>query len=90
MAPTRRKQIAELERRLGAISAALSRARAAGDGTSELINDQELTVQDLIALHRPPARSRRQLSLAQASLLAAVFALALMAALLLFATGHSR
>ncbi|MGL5443163.1 MAG: hypothetical protein ACRDDJ_11915, partial [[Mycobacterium] stephanolepidis] len=60
------------------------------DGTAELIKDQEFAVHDLVALHRPPARSRRQLSLAQASLLAAVFALSLMASLLLSVTGYFR
>lgn len=85
---TGRKRIAELERGLGEISADMSKARAAGDDTAELIKDQEFIVQDLVALHQPPARSRRQLSLAQASILAALFALALMASLLLSVSGH--
>ncbi|SLJ67389.1 Uncharacterised protein [Mycobacteroides abscessus subsp. abscessus] len=89
---TRRKRIAELERELGEISAEIGRARDAGDDSAEttLIKDQKSIVQDLVALHQPLAHSRRQLSLAQASVLAAVFALALMAGLLLFVTGHFR
>lgn len=87
---TRRQRIAELERQLGEISADLRKARATGDDTTELIKDQEFTVQDLVAAHRPGSRSRRELSLTQASFLAAVFALSLMAGLLLFVTGHFR
>lgn len=87
---TRRKRITELERQLGEISADLRKARAAGADTIELIKSQEFTIQDLVALRRPPARSRRQLSFAQASLLAAVFTLALMVSLLLSATGYFR
>ncbi|MFA4085203.1 host-nuclease inhibitor Gam family protein [Mycobacteroides salmoniphilum] len=85
---TRRRRVAELEREIGEISAEMNTARAAGKDTKELSRHQESIVLDLVALHRPPARSRRQLSLAQASLLAAVFALSLMAGLLLFVTGH--
>lgn len=87
---TRRKRIAELERQLGEISAGFRKARAAGDDTTELIKSQEFTVKDLVALHRPPGRSRRQLSLAQASFLAAVFTIALMVSLLLSVTGYFR
>lgn len=86
----RRKRITELERQLGEISADLRKARAAGDDTTELIKSQEFTVKDLVALHRPPGRSRRQLSLAQASCLAAVFTIALMVSLLLSVTGYFR
>ncbi|RIR19313.1 hypothetical protein D2E28_23740 [Mycobacteroides abscessus] len=85
---TRLKRIAELERELGEISADIGKARSAGDGTKQLSRYQEGIAQELAALYRPPARSSRQLSLAQASLLAAVFALSLMAGLLLFVTSH--
>lgn len=87
---TRRKQISALERELGEISAEMSKARAAGDDTKELSRHQESIVLELAALYRPPVHSPRQLSLAQASLLAAVFALSLMAGLLLFRTGPAR
>ncbi|SKF35804.1 Uncharacterised protein [Mycobacteroides abscessus subsp. massiliense] len=87
---TRLSRIAELERELGEISADMNTARAAGDDTEELSRSQETVALELAALYRPPARSRRQLSLAQASLLAAVFALSLMAGLLLFVAGHFR
>ncbi|SKU94917.1 Uncharacterised protein [Mycobacteroides abscessus subsp. bolletii] len=87
---TRLRRIAELERELGEISADMSTARAAGDDTKELSRYQEAVVLELAVLYRPPARSRRQLGLAQASLLAAVFALSLMAGLLLFVAGHFR
>lgn len=86
---TRLKRIAELERELGEISADIRKARSAGgDDTKQLHRYQKGIAQELAALYRPPARSSRQLSLAQASLLAAVFALSLMAGLLLFVTSH--
>ncbi|MBN7567106.1 hypothetical protein D2E64_11330 [Mycobacteroides abscessus] len=87
---TRRKQIAALERELGDISAEMNKARALGHDTKQLSRDQETIVLELVALYRPPARSPRQLSLAQASLVAAVFTLSLMAGLLLFVTGYIR
>lgn len=87
---TRRKQIAALERELGEISAEMNKARADGDDTKQLSRHQESIVLELAALYRPPSGSPRRLSLAQASLLAAVFAVSLMAGLLLFVTGHFR
>lgn len=85
---TRVKRIAELERELGEIPADIRKARSAGDDTKQLSRYQEGIAQELAAQYRPPARSSRQLSLAQASLLAAAFALSLMAGLLLFVTSH--